>query len=251
MHVFCPDCNAEYKVSERSSLTKTVKFVCIECGNSWVDKFEKLEQNKSVASGSKVSIGSDITGNTNNEMGTTELNFLAFEEVQNSFGDHKNKIEPESNDTGVEHTFQFETSEVRDEIGDEGPSKTFPKIRRNKETPNDHQIEERDAKEIEIEKRLKESSELLKKAKQPHTEIKETILKKRKPKSQRFLITLSVLLVVSFFTYNLTTLFLEEILREVPFVQEIMSQINIYIAIFKDILFIAVEKIMNFIPNLA
>ena len=251
MHVFCPDCNAEYKVSERSSLTKTVKFVCSECGNSWVDKFEKLEQNKSVASGSKVSIGSDITGNTNNEMGTTELNFLAFEEVQNSFGDHKNKIEPESNDTGVEHTFQFETSEVRDEISDEGPSKTFPKIRGNKETPSDHQIEERDAKEIEIEKRLKESSELLKKAKQPHTEIKETILKERKPKSQRFLITLSVLLVVSFFTYNLTTLFLEEILREVPFVQEIMSQINIYIAIFKDILFIAVEKIMNFIPNLA
>ena len=251
MHVFCPDCNAEYKVSERSSLTRAVKFVCIECGNSWVDKFEKLEQNKSVASGSKVSIGSDITGNTNNEMGTTELNFLAFEEVQNSFGDHKNKIEPESNDTGVEHTFQFETSEVRDEISDEGPSKTFPKIRGNKETPSDHQIEERDAKEIEIEKRLKESSELLKKAKQPHTEIKETILKKRKPKSQRFLITLSVLLVVSFFTYNLTTLFLEEILREVPFVQEIMSQINIYIAIFKDILFIIVERIMNFIPNLA
>ena len=48
MHVFCPDCNAEYKVSERSSLTKTVKFVCIECGNSWVDKFEKLEQIKTL-----------------------------------------------------------------------------------------------------------------------------------------------------------------------------------------------------------
>ena len=204
-----------------------------------------------MASGSSVSIGSDVVGNTNNEMGTKELNFLAFEEVQNSFGDHKNKIEPESNDTGVEHTFEFETSEVRDEISDEGPSKTFPKIRGNKENPSDHQIEERDAKEIEIEKRLKESSELLKKAKQPHIEIKETILKERKPKSQKFLITLSVLLVVSFFTYNLTNLFLEEILREVPFVQEIISQINIYIAIFKDILLIAVEKIMNFIPNLA
>ena len=44
MHVFCPDCNAEYKVNERSSLTKTVKFVCVECGKSWVDKFEKLEK---------------------------------------------------------------------------------------------------------------------------------------------------------------------------------------------------------------
>ena len=246
MHVFCPDCNAEYKVSERSSLTKTVKFVCIECGNSWVDKFEKLEQNKSVASGSKVSIGSDITGNTNNEMGTTELNFLAFEEVQNSFGDHKNKIEPESNDTGVEHTFQFETSEVRDEISDEGPSKTFPKIRGNKETPSDHQIEERDAKEIEIEKRLKESSELLKKAKQPHVENKETMQKERKPKSQKVLITLSILLIVSFFIYNLTILFLEEIVRKVPFLLEISSQINLYTSILKDLLFIIVETIINF-----
>ena len=251
MHVFCPDCNAEYKVSERSSLTKTVKFVCSECGNSWVDKFEKLEQNKSVASGSKVSIGSDVVGNTNNEMGTTELNFLAFEEVQNSFGDHKNKIEPESNDTGVEHTFEFETSEVRDEISDEGPSKTFPKIRGNKETPSDHQIEERDAKEIEIEKRLKESSDLLKKAKQPHIENKEAIQKEKIPKSQKVLITLSILLVISFFAYNLTILFLAEILREVPFVMDILSQINIYTAIFKEIFFIIVERITNFIPNLA
>ena len=251
MHVFCPDCNAEYKVSERSSLTKTVKFVCIECGNSWVDKFEKLEKNKRVVSGSKVSIGDDIVGKPNKETGITELNSLAFEEVQNSFGNHENRIELESNNTGVEHTFQFETSEVSDEISDEGPSKTFPKIRGNKETASDQQIEERDAKEIAIEKRLKESSELLKKAKQPHIENKETIQKERKPKSQKFLITLSILLVVSFFTYNLTTLFLEEILREVPFAQEILFQINIYIAILKDILFTAVEKIMNFIPNSA
>ena len=69
----------------------------------------------------------------------------------------------------------------------------------------------------------------MKKAKQPHIENKETIKEERKPKSQKVLITLAILLVVSVFTYNLTTLFLEEILREVPFVQEIMSQINIYI----------------------
>ena len=53
MHVFCPDCNAEYKVNERSSLTKTVKFVCIECGSSWVDKFEKLEKTKRPATDSE------------------------------------------------------------------------------------------------------------------------------------------------------------------------------------------------------
>ena len=251
MHVFCPDCNAEYKVSERSSLTKAVKFVCIECGNSWVDKFEKLEQKKRVVSNSQESISDDAVGNTNNEMGTMELNSLAFEEVQNSFGNQKNRFESESNNTGSEHTFQFETSEVRDEIGDEGPSKTFPKIRENRETPGNHQIEERDAKEIEIEKRLKESSELLKKAKQPHIENKETIQKGRKPRNQKVLLTLSILLVVSFFTYNLTILFLEEISREVPFLPEILSQITTYTAIFKDILFMIIERIMNFIPNLA
>ena len=112
MHVFCPDCNTEYKVSERSSLTKTVKFVCIECNSSWVDKFEKLEQNKRVAPESKVPTGDVLVGNTNKAMGTMDLNSLAFEEVQNSFGDHKNRIEPESDKTGVEHTFQFETKSV-------------------------------------------------------------------------------------------------------------------------------------------
>ena len=251
MHVFCPDCNAEYKVNERSSLTKTVKFVCIECGNSWVDKFEKLEKNKRVVSGSKVSIGDDIVGKPNKETGTTELNSLAFEEVQNSFGNHENRIELESNNTGVEHTFQFETSEVSDEISDEGPSKSFPKIRERNETPSDHQSEERDAKEIEIERRLKESSDLLKKAKQPHIENKETIQKKRRPKSQKVMIILSILLLVSFFTYNITILFLEEILIEIPFLSEISSQINIYTTIFKDILLTIVERIVNFIPNLA
>ena len=251
MHVFCPDCNAEYKVSERSSLTKTVKFVCGECGNSWVDKFEKLEQNKRVVPGSKVPIDDGIVGNKKKEMGTMELNSLAFEEVQNSFGNQKNRFESESNNTGSAHTFQFETSEVRDEIGDEGPSKTFPKIRENRETPGNHQIEERDAKEIEIEKRLKESSELLKKAKQPHIENKESIQKGRKPRNQKVLLTLSILLVISFFTYNLTILFLEEISREVPFVPEILSQITNYTAIFKHIILIIFERIMNFIPNLA
>ena len=86
MHVFCPACNAEYKVSERSSLTKAVKFVCVECGNSWVDKFEKLEQKKRMVSNSQESTSDDAVGNTSNEVGTMELNSLAFEEVQNSFG---------------------------------------------------------------------------------------------------------------------------------------------------------------------
>ena len=251
MHVFCPDCNAEYKVSERSSLTRAVKFVCIECGNSWIDKFEKLEQKKRVAPESKVYNSDDLVGIEHKEMGTMELNSLAFEEVQNSFGKQKNRIESESANTGGEHTFQFETSEVRDETGDEGPSKTFPKIRGNKETSSDHQIEERDAKEIEIEKRLKESSELLKKAKQPLIENKETIQKEQKPKSQKVLITLSILLVISFFTYNLTILFFEQISREVPFVPQILSQLNIYTDIFRDILFTIIEKLMNFIPKLA
>ena len=60
MHVFCPDCNAEYKVNERSSLTKTVQFVCIECGSSWVDKFERLEKTKGTVSESEETVLDDV-----------------------------------------------------------------------------------------------------------------------------------------------------------------------------------------------
>ena len=250
MHVFCPDCNAEYKVNERSSLTKTVKFVCIECGSSWVDKFEKLEQTKRMATDSMVSKSDGVIEDTNTEVGKMELNTLALEEVQNSFGNLTNTIDSK-NDTETDHIFQFETSEESNEIGEEGPSKTFPKIRSNQESATNEEIEERDVKEIEIERRLKESSELLKKAKQPNIENKETVPKENKPKRRKLLVTLSIVIIISFFTYNLTILFLEDILREVPFAPEILSQISLYTAVFKDIILITIEKILDFIPNLA
>ena len=250
MHVFCPDCNAEYKVNERSSLTKTVKFVCIECGSSWVDKFEKLEQTKRIATDSMVSKSDGVIEDTNTEVGKMELNTLALEEVQNSFGNLTNRIDAKNN-TETDHIFQFETSEESNEIGEEGPSKTFPKIRSNQESATNEEIEERDVKEIEIERRLKESSELLKKAKQPNLENKETVPKENKPKRRKLLVTLSIVIIISFFTYNLTILFLEDILREVPFAPEILSQISLYTAIFKDIILITIEKILDFIPNLA
>lgn len=250
MHVFCPDCNAEYKVNERSSLTKTVKFVCIECGSSWVDKFEKLEKTKSLATDSVASKSGGVIEYTDTESGEMELNSLALEEVQNSFGNLTNRIDSK-NDTETDHIFQFETSEESNEIGEEGPSKTFPKIRNNQESATNEEIEERDVKEIEIERRLKESSELLKKAKQPNLENKETVPKENKPKRRKLLVTLSIVIIISFFTYNLTILFLEDILREVPFAPEILSQISLYTAIFKDIILITIEKILDFIPNLA
>ena len=250
MHVFCPDCNAEYKVNERSSLTKTVKFVCIECGSSWVDKFEKLEQTKRIATDSMVSKSDGVIEDTNTEVGKMELNTLALEEVQNSFGNLTNRIDSK-NDTETDHIFQFETSEESNEIGEEGPSKTFPKIRSNQESATNEEIEERDVKEIEIERRLKESSELLKKAKQPNLENKETVPKENKPKRRKLLVTLSIVIIISFFTYNLTILFLEDILREVPFAPEILSQISLYTDIFKDIILNTIEKILDFIPNLA
>ncbi len=250
MHVFCPDCNAEYKVNERSSLTKTVKFVCVECGSSWVDKFEKLEQTKRIATDSMVSKSDGVIEDTNTEVGKMELNTLALEEVQNSFGNLTNRIDSK-NDTETDHIFQFETSEESNEIGEEGPSKTFPKIRSNQESATNEEIEERDVKEIEIERRLKESSELLKKAKQPNLENKETVPKENKPKRRKLLVTLSIVIIISFFTYNLTILFLEDILREVPFAPEIFSQISLYSAIFKNIILVTIEKILDFIPNLA
>ena len=250
MHVFCPDCNAEYKVNERSSLTKTVKFICVECGSSWVDKFEKLEQTKRIATDSMVSISDGVIEDTNTEVVKMELNTLALEEVQNSFGNLTNRIDSK-NDTETDHIFQFETSEESNEIGEEGPSKTFPKIRSNQESATNEEIEERDVKEIEIERRLKESSELLKKAKQPNLENKETVPKENKPKRRKLLVTLSIVIIISFFTYNLTILFLEDILREVPFASEVLSQISLYSAIFIDIIIVTIEKIILFIHNLA
>ena len=227
MHVFCPDCNAEYKVNERSSLTKTVKFVCIECGSSWLDKFEKLEKTKSPATDSVASQNDGVIENTNTEAGQMELNSLALEEVENSFGNLKTNFDSTIKNIQTDHIFQFETSEESNEIGEEGPSKTFPKIRSNQESPAEKEIEERDIKEIEIERRLKESSELLKKAKQPNLENKETVPKENKPKRRKVLVTLSILLIIGFFTYNLTILFLENILREVPFAPEILSKISL------------------------
>ena len=251
MHVFCPDCNAEYKVNERSSLTKTVKFICIECGSSWVDKFEKLEQTKRIATDSMVSKSDGVIEDTNTEVGKMELNTLALEEVQNSFGNLKNRIDSKDENTDADHIFQFETIDESNEPGDEGPSKTFPKIRNKQDALLNTRIEERDAKEIEIEKRLKESSELLKKAKQPNLESKETKLKESKPKKRKLLVTLSIVIIISFFTYNLTILFLEDILREVPFAPEILSQISLYTAIFKNIILVTIERIIGLIPNLA
>ena len=91
----------------------------------------------------------------------------------------------------------------------------------------------------------------MKKAKQPNLENKETVPKENKPKRRKLLVTLSIVIIISFFTYNLTILFLEDILREVPFAPEILSQISLYTAIFKDIILITIEKILDFIPNLA
>ncbi len=250
MHVFCPDCNAEYKVDERSSLTKTVKFICVECESSWIDKFEKLEQTKELETASQEFNGDVLIENKNEEIGIAELNSLALEEVQNSFGNNKNRVETKNNNIQSEHIFNFETSEVSNEIGSEGPSKTFPKIRNNKETNSNEHIEERDAREIEIEKRLKESSELLKKAKQPPIENKETIKNETKSKSQRPIVLLSILLIIGFFTYSLTSLFLEDILEKIPFAPEILSHITKYTTIFQDVVFIIFEKIKSFISNL-
>ena len=117
-------------------------------------------------------------------------------------------------------------------LGAKDPLKHFQKLEVTR-TNSDKQIEERDAKEIEIEKRLKESSELLKKAKQPHIENNETIKKGNMSKSRSVLVLLSILLIFSFFTYNLTILFLEDILIKVPFAPEILSQISKYTTFFK------------------
>ena len=94
------------------------------------------------------------------------------------------------------------------------------------------------------------SSELLKKAKQPHIENRETTQEKNRPKSRAVLVTLSILLIAIFFTYNLFILFLDEILKDFPFVQEIFSQLSFYGTLLKDSIVAIFERIVNFIPKL-
>ena len=112
------------------------------------------------------------------------------------------------------------------------------------------QIQERDAKEIEIEKRLKESSELLKKAKQPQPDKKELVSKKGKSKRKVIILTFSILLLVCFFTYNLINLFLEDLLIRFPLVQKAYDQLDYYISIITGMFLILIESIMNSISNL-
>ncbi len=250
MHVFCPECNAEYKVNERSSLTKTVKFVCSECGNSWIDKFEKLEEAKIGASVSGDTYIGDAQQDISQEIKTPELNSLALDEVQNSFGNPKNTTPQKYDEKESDHIFQFETIEKDDGINNDGPSKTFPKRRNNGENTEVDQIQERDAKEIEIEKRLKESSELLKKAKQPQPDKKELVSKKGKSKRKVIILTFSILLLVCFFTYNLINLFLEDLLIRFPLVQKAYDQLDYYISIITGMFLILIESIMNSISNL-
>ena len=93
-------------------------------------------------------------------------------------------------------------------------------------------------------------ADLLKKAQQPHVENKEIYKKENRTKSRTILVTFSILLVACFFTYNLFVLFLGEMLKEVPFVREILSQISFYATGVNKALTVIVETIMNFIPSL-
>ena len=250
MHVFCPDCNAEYKVSERSSLTKAIKFVCYECGNSWVDKFEKVVDSRRVIESSTKSDNKEEIEKEVKKIETTELNTLALDEVQNSFGnqksnDNKNEVEKDS-----DHIFQFETEENNEEIVKDGPSKTFPKLRDKDSNLKDDQTEQRDVKEIEIEKRLKESSELLKKAKQAPMDNTETTTFEKKPKKNVVLLTLSILLIVSFFVFNLAMLFLDDLVKKFPLALQVHNTLVYLTTAILDKLLILKEQIMNIISNL-
>ena len=128
MHVFCPDCNAEYKVDERSSLTKTVKFVCVECESSWIDKFEKLEPTKELVTASQ-NLDSDVLiDNKNKDIGTSGLNSLALEEVQNSFGNKKNRIEAKIMTLKVNIFLTLKQVKQIMKLGAKAPQRHFQKL---------------------------------------------------------------------------------------------------------------------------
>ena len=158
MNVFCPDCKAEYKVSERSNDKLTVKFVCYECKSSWTDSqikeiSEDIENFEEI---NKNGISDRLIDDMKNQ--SQLLSSLASAEINNSFGaqnSDKNLLETQEKS---DISFNFETSESPEIIAGDGPTQNFPDLKRQPKTSKEENanfVENRNNKEIEIEKRLK------------------------------------------------------------------------------------------------
>ncbi len=222
MHVFCPDCKAEYRVRERSNSLIEVKFICYECKNSWTDSLQKeiTKGNEKAEEISKNVTNDLLLGDIKDQ--TQLLSSLAMAEIDNSFGE-KNSSEKKLEAKGESDTpFSFETSESSEEEAENGPTQNFPDLKRQSKPSEDENntfVETRNNKEIEIEKRLKESTELLKKAREDTGS--DTSLNLKQKKNKHPILYISGILVFLIFLANLVFIFEKEIFANLPFAEQL------------------------------
>tara|TARA_B100001250_G_C19790698_1_gene786367 strand:+ start:984 stop:1742 length:759 start_codon:yes stop_codon:yes gene_type:complete len=252
MNVFCPDCKAEYKVNERSSLNTSVKFICYECKSSWIDNTPRENEGNENKEPKDDKTDKDGTRVDSLNNPPSLLNSLALAEINNSFGQGQSEDSLDK-DSNNDLAFDFETLEREESTQEITPSQSFPDLERESSNsvgePN--QLSQvKNNEEIAIEKRLKESTELLKKAREEPKDT-DTHTKKHK-KTGSLIVYISGLLVLLIFTVNLALMFKEEIIESFPFTAQYLTILNYYSELIFGLLERLYFKITDFfITNLA
>ena len=234
MHVFCPDCKAEYQVSERSNARLTVKFICYKCKSSWIDspRKEKSEGNEEFEETNENGMSALSIDDLKNQ--SQLLSSLALAEIDNSFGLQNSDKKLLANKEKSDVTFNFETAENFEIATENGPTQNFPDLKRQSDTSkeeNANSVEKRNNKEIEIEKRLRESTELLKKAREDTGS--DTPAHATQKKDNRLILYISSILVFLIFSASLMFIFGEEIVTRFPVAEQLVTKIYYY----SDIIF--------------
>ena len=240
MHVFCPDCKAEYQVSERSNARLTVKFICYKCKSSWTDglREEKSEVNEGFKEENEKGMSALSIDDLKNQ--SQLLSSLALAEIDNSFGTKNSDKKLLEAKEKSEVTFNFETAENSEAATENGPTQNFPDLKRQSDTSkeeNANSVEKRNNKEIEIEKRLRESTELLKKAREDTgSDIPAHATQKR---YNRLILYISIILVFLIFSASFMFIFGEEIVTRFPVAEQLVTKIYYY----SDIIFELLKNI--------
>ena len=134
MHVFCPDCKAEYQVSERSNAKLTVKFVCYECKSSWTDSHSK-EISEDIENFEEINSNGTSDQFIDDMKNQSQLlNSLALAEINNSFGVQNSDVKLLEPIEKSDVPFNFETSENSEIVTENGPTQNFPDLKRQPKT---------------------------------------------------------------------------------------------------------------------
>jgi hypothetical protein len=224
MNVFCPICKAEYNVVERSTSVLKIKFVCHECDATWVDNFNAKE--------------------SDDMKDTTMLNSLALAEINNTFGEREIDVNRGQQEISTDLSFKFETTSTEEKLPEISPSENFPDLRIDLDSRAEKKFDA--IKEIAIEKRLRASSELLKKAREEPKLPDNTRTQK---KGNKLMLFVSSFIVFLLFTYNFFSLFTPEITNYLPMISIYVLNIESYLGLIFNSLQIMYLEIVDFITT--